>query len=250
VLLDQTARLERKAVPALLRGLAAAAPDASFGPAPLVVLIKGDWTSMPASALKKAGEVLVAVAAAGRPDLQEALAARDKCARPRGVNKHGHSASLPYPGPDGWSEGYAAARLKMLRGHNGKKKRAELYLAAMKQYTQMAAAAREVAAASGSAAKVAAVEALLRGSDDAHELPAVLAKVEGELGKELALPFQRPAAMPAPAGAAPPSAGRQRAGKRARSAAWAAKGHRDDISPARGAKRAKTATGAAWRGRR
>jgi hypothetical protein len=133
----------------------------------------------------------------------------------------------------------------MLRGHNGKKKRAELYLSAMKQYTQMAAAAREAAAASGSAAKVAAVEALLRGSDDAHELPAVLAKVEGELGKELALPFQRPAAMPAP-----PSAGRQRAGKRARSAAWAAKGHRDDVSPARGAKRAKTATGAAWRGRR
>jgi hypothetical protein len=184
VLLDVTARLERKGVPQLLQQLAAAG-----GPTQeqLTVLLTGDWSTLPTSALKRSSEVLAAVQAAGRTDLEEALCARDKCCRTQGFNRKGHSAELQYPGPLSWSAEYAAARLQAMEGRSQRQlKRVQSYLEAMQRFTNMAAKAR-AAAAAGGGSRVAAVEELLVGCDDANELPRVLAKVEGVLGKKLQL---------------------------------------------------------------
>jgi hypothetical protein len=177
VLLDVSARLERKAVPQLLQQLAAGPTQVQ-----LTVLLTGDWSTLPISALKRSSEVLAAVQAAGRADLEEALAARDKCCRTKGANRHGHTVELQYPGPASWSAEYAAERLRPLVGRA--RERAQRYLGAMKRYAEMAAAAR---AAAGDPKQLAAVEQVLGGVDDANELPRVLVKVEGVLGQKLPL---------------------------------------------------------------
>lgn len=62
------------------------------------------------------------------------MSQRELCARTSRSNRHGHSATLTYPGPMGWTEEYAEARLANLAdtGHGG----AMRILPQIKRYTE------------------------------------------------------------------------------------------------------------------
>ncbi|CAM9515968.1 unnamed protein product, partial [Laminaria digitata] len=66
--------------------------------------------------------------------LRDAISQRELCARTSRSNRHGHSAALTYPGPMGWTQEYAEARLANLAetGHRGTAR----ILPQMKRYTE------------------------------------------------------------------------------------------------------------------
>ncbi|WIA35205.1 hypothetical protein OEZ86_003668 [Tetradesmus obliquus] len=205
-LLGQTVPLLRSDVPAVLDSLGArSAPPAepatadgspqaavvpgAVTPAVLQALVAGSWCSQGPQALRRCGLVLQLTAhfGAGSEALLAAIRALEECRRVDGFNSRGHSASLRYPGPEGWSAEYAAARAAALAGgvapqvRQAKREKAVRYIKQMQRFAAVAAWARQ-AAADGIGAKVAAVAGVLGGEMDANRLPGVVARLEVLLG--------------------------------------------------------------------
>jgi hypothetical protein len=159
-------------------------------PVMLHALVLGNWCSQPPQALRRCAVVQKLCQGFGEhgKDLVSAINAQDVCKRPRGhCNAGGHTAGLPYPGPEGWTPEYAQARTTAVRGAphvmRRKKKKVVNYLNQMQRYTAVAAWARQVAASAGDGGKqVAAVEGVLAGQMDANMLISMIVQVEGILG--------------------------------------------------------------------
>jgi hypothetical protein len=91
---------------------------------------------------------------------------------------------MPFPGPDGWTEEYAAARLAAAAGmYPHKRIKVQHTVAAMQEFTKMAAWARE--GARNDAGKFAAVLVELADVQDARRYPQVLLKLQAILGQEM-----------------------------------------------------------------
>lgn len=170
-------------------GCAAAGPSCSAGsvtPGLLRMLVLGAWSTQGAQALKNSLLVqqLCMHYGAECEDLMSTMRAREVCCRQTGYNRHGHSASMPFPGPDGWTEEYAAARLAAIaetsRRHEIRVKSA---IEAMRKFTDIAVWAKEAAA--GDAGKYAAVAAVLMAVHDARRYEHVLQKLQTILGQEM-----------------------------------------------------------------
>jgi hypothetical protein len=82
-------------------------------PGLMCMLVLGSWCTQPAQVFSRnvAVQQLCAHFGSVCRDLLVAIKSQQVCGRTKGSNKNGHSASLPYPGPDGWTEAYAAARM-------------------------------------------------------------------------------------------------------------------------------------------
>jgi hypothetical protein len=91
---------------------------------------------------------------------------------------------MAFPGPDGWTPEYEAARLAAVAGKAGRDQiRVQAQLAAMHSFTDMAAWAKQAAA--GDAEKSAAVAAELGAVQDARRHKQVLKVLQKILGQEM-----------------------------------------------------------------
>lgn len=204
-LLDVTYTLQRTDVPALLEALGASysmAPSTPVQGAPtdaatagtvstgsvtaglLRMLVLGPWSTQGAQVFRRSLLVQQLCQVLDCADLQAAISAQEVCRREEGHNRHGHSASMPFPGPDGWTEEYAVARLAAADGmYPHQRIRVQSTVAAMQKFTAMTAWARE--AARGDAGKVAAVVVELVDVQDAKRYPQVLLKLQAILEQEM-----------------------------------------------------------------
>ncbi len=196
-MLTVTSTLQRTDVPALLEllgvvcgpqleqpvgSLQQAGHVVSLGavtPGLLRMLVLGSWCTQPPQVFRR-NQLVQQLCTHFGSECEDVLAAvkgRELCSRAVGYNRHGHSAGMPFPGPDGWTEEYEAARRAAVAG----KKPVERYkvgrtLQAMKRFTEMAAWARQAAA--GDAEKAAAVSAVLAAEPDPHEYDRVWRKLQ------------------------------------------------------------------------
>jgi hypothetical protein len=158
----------------------------------LHTLVLGSWCHQPAQVLRRCALLQQLCRYLGQPgeELVAAIIAQDVCKHGSGsCNGRGHTAELPYPGPDSWTPEYAAARNKAIgRAEHvtaSKKRKVARYLTQMQRYTAVAAWAREVvgSSASGDGGKQRAdVEGVLAGVTDANDLGVVTEKLEKVLG--------------------------------------------------------------------
>jgi hypothetical protein len=128
----------------------------------------------------------------GSEELLAAIRSLEVCSRAVGFNSRGHSASLPYPGPEGWTPEYAAARAAAVEAgvaqqvRQGKREKVVRYIKQMQRYAAVAAWAKEAAASSaaagGGAANMGEVAGVLAGELDANRLLCVVARLEVVLG--------------------------------------------------------------------
>jgi hypothetical protein len=155
----------------------------------LHALVLGGWCSQPAQVLRRCALVQQLCKGLGQPgeELVAAIIAQSVCKRASATcNGRGHTAELPYPGPDGWTPEYAAARTSAIAAvahvPASKKRKVAHYLAKMQRYTAVVAWARQVAASADAGGKQrAGVEGVLAGVTDANVLDAVVVKLEKEL---------------------------------------------------------------------
>jgi hypothetical protein len=157
----------------------------------LHALVLGGWCSQPPQVLRRCALVQQLCRGFGQrgEDLVAAINAQDVCQRAgHCCNAHGHTAALPYPGPEGWTPEYAAARTAAIRAapdvKRSKKKKVLYYLNQMQRYTAVAAWARDVAGAASAwdgGKQRAAVEAVLAGETDANKLISMMVRVEAIL---------------------------------------------------------------------
>jgi hypothetical protein len=204
-LLDVFYTLQRTDVPAVLEALgagcsmeastpardasadAATAGSASAGSVTagiLRVLVLGPWSTQGAQVFRRSLLVQLLCQVLDCAELQAAISSQEVCHREVGHNRHGHSASMPSPGPDGWTEEYAAARLAAAADmYPNKQIKVQSTVAAMQKFTQMAAWARE--AARSDTGRFAAVVMELTNVQDARRHPQVLLKLQAILGQEM-----------------------------------------------------------------
>eukprot|EP00667_Euglena_gracilis_P001240 EG_transcript_1239 len=134
VLLGTEYRLQRTHVPSIMATLA---PEKL--PTLGLALLLDRWTTLPPSALRR-HLLLVRCQYQAYGDLLEEitaqLSAAAVCARTTGTNRNGHSATNPFPGPDGWTPTYAEER--QASGKAGVERKLE----AMKEFTAFAQEAR------------------------------------------------------------------------------------------------------------
>jgi len=152
----------------------------------LHALVLGGWSSQGAQALRRCQPVLLLCQSAGAAadELLAAIMSREVACRAAGHNRHGHSASLQYPGPEGWSQEYAAGRAAAVAAvpfKAGRKKKTQHYLGQMQRFSAMAAWARE--AADGDCAQLAGLQCILGQYHDANMLRRAMVQVEGVLGR-------------------------------------------------------------------
>lgn len=210
VIQGQQVYLQRNDVPAILEEClsmmkagagADTAAAAAGGSQPAVTadmlkaLVLGDWCTQGAQALRRATLVLQLCQELG-PDgteMLDAIKAVELCQRTSGPNKNGHSSSLQYPGPDGYSEEYAAKRKaglqeKLAEASECKKqrkaKKLRLYMESMRKFADIAAQAE--AAAAGDGEKMKKVRAVLAEYSDAHQVAKLTARLKNVLGVDLA----------------------------------------------------------------
>jgi hypothetical protein len=219
-LLGQTVYLLRSDVPAILQAMgagnaqpvegsssilqhpAAAATAVAPGavtPAVLQALVLGSWCSQGPQALRRSGLVLRLIEHFGQvsEQLLAAIRSLEVCSRTAGFNSRGHSASLVYPGPQGWTPEYAAARAAAVASgvaqqvRQGKRNKVVRYMRQMQRYTAVAAWAQAAAASAaasgggGGCSKVSEVAGVLAGELDANRLACVVARLEAVLGMNL-----------------------------------------------------------------
>ena len=183
-LLNVDVSLDRSAVPAIIDKVG----EPQLTPALLKVLVVGEWTTTPAQALRRAHRVReLCKGVPGGEELLRTITAIQMCARiataEAVANRHGHNVEWQYPGPDGWTPEYAAAR-----GQAAAKKKARVqrkissYLQQMEKFTKMAAEARRVAAGLD-VSKQAGVERMLAEYVDANSLVAAHIRLTELLGQ-------------------------------------------------------------------
>ena len=68
--------------------------------------------------------------------LRDAISKQELCMRTVGCNRHGHTADLRFPGPMGWNNAYAMARLSNLSKTGRGLAFAGQFIAPMKRYTE------------------------------------------------------------------------------------------------------------------
>lgn len=148
------AHLDRMAVPELLE-----AALAWLSPPLLRALVRGAWTTVPPNALRKCALVKQLAADLGAPDVLESVQAHSSCMRAR-PNRLGHSATVQYPGPCGWTEEYQQARITANPGR-------ARYLVQMKSFTTMA---MEITGRAEQCGMGDEVRAVLHSYNDANDL--------------------------------------------------------------------------------
>jgi len=155
-------------------------------PSLLRMLVLGPWCTQPAQVFKRSEMMQQLCAHFGSEcdDLVAAIKGREVCNRTVGYNRHGHCADMPFPGSDGWTEEYAAARVAAV-AHKPRHQRVKVYstIAAMKQHKAMAEWAMQ--AAGEDAEMVAAVAGVLSQEDDPKQHMRVLFKLQHMLGQSM-----------------------------------------------------------------
>lgn len=209
-LLDVSYTLQRTDVPALLEQLGASCGadsaqqpgpggpvqagaqqsmtvnPGSVTPAMLRTLVLGSWCTQGAHVFKRNLLVRQLCQHFGGQsnDVLAGVRALELCHREKGHNRHGHAASMAFPGPAGWTPEYEAARLAAVAGKAGRDQiRVKAQLAAMRSCTDMAAWAKQAAA--GDAEKSAAVAVELGAVQDARRHKQVLKVLQTILGQEM-----------------------------------------------------------------
>jgi hypothetical protein len=186
-LLNVEVSLGRKAVPAIIEKLG----EEQLTPALLKALVCGKWTTTPAQALRRAHRVRVLCQGVpGGEELVRKIMAVQLCARVATnavtANRHGHSVERQYPGPDGWTPGYAAARVETAAEKKPRvQRKISSYLQQMKKFTEMAAEARRVAAELD-ASKQEGVQMILAEYKDANYSDVAQKRLEELLGLQKA----------------------------------------------------------------
>lgn len=190
-LLGHTCTLKRTDVPLVLQqigalpGLPTAAGEqevvlkvGEVTPQMLHALVLGDWSRQRPQVCRRSLLVKQLCQHFGSDcsDVEAAMQAEEVCCRPKVCNRHGHTAELPYPGPAGWTEAYAAARMAAVKSRRpGMVKKVQKKLQAMEKFTQMATEAK--AAAAGDAAKLAAVCEVLASTHDPRFIDRIMSQV-------------------------------------------------------------------------
>lgn len=155
-------------------------------PSLLRMLVLGPWCTQPAQVFKRSEMMQQLCAHFGSEcdDVVAAIKGREVCNRTIGYNRHGHCANMPFPGADGWTEEYAAARLAAV-AHKPRHQRVKVRttIAAMKQYKAMAEWAMQ--AAGGDAEMAAAVAAVLSQEEDPKQHRRVLFQLQRMLGQSM-----------------------------------------------------------------
>lgn len=202
-LLNVAYTLQRTDVPALLELLCAVSGAQPTGnkspqhtedvvsigavtPGLLRMLVLGPWCTQPAQVFRNSQIVqqLCAYFGSECEDLLEAVHGQEVCCGAFGSNKHGHCADMPFPGPDGWTAAYAEAWLAAVAEKpQGQQIKVRSMLQAMKQFTAMAAWAKQTAA--GNAEKAVAVAVVLSKERDAKRHAHVLSRLQALLGQSM-----------------------------------------------------------------
>lgn len=158
----------------------------SVTPGLLRTMVPGSWCTQGAQVFKRNLLVRQLCQHFGGQcdDVLAGVKALELCQREKGHNRHGHTVSMAFPGPAGWTPEYQAARLAAVAGKAGRDQiRVTAQLAAMRSFTDMAAWAKQAAA--GDAEKSAAVAVELGAVQDARRHKQVLKMLQTILGQEM-----------------------------------------------------------------